>query len=349
MKKYKVIIWGLGTVGKSALDVIRERESLELVGVFDVDDKKVGRDAGEIFGYEKMGVTVNNNEDEVLALDADVVLYYPPTKWDQGKMPSPTSVGGNVDDIVKFLEAGKNCTSTLPVFFSEKNAPEYFERIDKAGKKTGATYVQQGIYPGILTPYFASLSMMFNKTIDQVIVYGGEDDAVNSAPWIAVFGFGKDPSEISEERLAVVQNIIYTYYGPTVIEIAERAGLDYDEYVCEHETILSDAEVTTPYAHVTPGTVGAHIFKMYTKKGDKEVTGFHFIHKASDDILPELCLDKYIEIKGEPDIRGHFGRHHSLRRSFPDLCSPRYQPDSFYLRCRRRFQECPGYSYGLYA
>ncbi|MDD7319447.1 MAG: hypothetical protein PUG74_12375, partial [Prevotellaceae bacterium] len=181
LKKYKVIIWGLGTVGKSALDVIRERESLELVGVFDVDDKKVGRDAGEIFGYEKMGVTVNNNEDEVLALDADVVLYYPPTKWDQGKMPSPSSVGGNVDDIVKFLEAGKNCTSTLPVFFSEKNAPEYFERIDKAGKKTGATYVQQGIYPGILTPYFASLSMMFNKTIDQVIVYGGEDDAVNSA------------------------------------------------------------------------------------------------------------------------------------------------------------------------
>ncbi len=79
--------------------------------------------------------------------------------------------------------------------------------------------------------------------------------------------------------------------------------MDYDEYVCEHETILSDAEVTTPYAHVTPGTVGAHIFKMYTKKGDKEVTGFRFIHKASDDILPELCLDKYIEIKGEPDIR----------------------------------------------
>ena len=302
MKTYKIIIWGLGTVGKSARDVIRCRKTLELVGAFDVDEKKVGRDAGEIFGYEKMGVTVSNNEEEVLGLDADIVLYYPPTKWDEGKMPSPTSVGGNVDDIVKFLEAGKNCTSTLPVYFSEKNAPEYFARIDKAGKAHGTTYVQQGIYPGIFTPYFASTSMMFTRKIDSVIVYGGEDDAVNSAPWIAVFGFGKDPAEISKERLAVVQNIIYTYYGPTVIEIAERAGLEWDEYVCKHETILADAEVTTPYAHVTPGTVGAHIFTMSCMKGDKEVTGFHFIHKSSDEILPELCLDKYIEIKGEPDV-----------------------------------------------
>lgn len=303
MKEYKLIIWGLGTVGKSALDIILKKKSLKLVAAFDVDENKVGRDAGEIFGYDKLGVTVSNDEEAVLNTEADVVLYYPVTKWDANKMPAPTAVGGNVDDIVKFLEAGKNCTSTLPVYFSEKIAPEYFEKIDKAGKANGTTYVQQGIYPGLFTPYFASTSMMFTRTIDSAIVYGGEDDAVNSAPWIAVFGFGKKLEDISKERLAVVENIIYTYYGPTVIEMAERAGLAWDEYVCEHETILSDAEVTTPYAHVLPETVGAHIFTMSTKKDGKEVTGFHFIHKASDEILPNLSLDKYIEIKGEPNLK----------------------------------------------
>ncbi|MBR4162288.1 MAG: hypothetical protein IKR11_02125, partial [Solobacterium sp.] len=53
---------------------------------------------------------------------------------------------------------------------------------------------------------------------------------------------------------------------------------------------------------VLPGTVGAHKFTMCTKKDGKEVTGFHFIHKASAEILKELPLEKYIEIKGEPNI-----------------------------------------------
>ena len=293
--EYKIIIWGLGQVGKSALAIINKRK-------FDIDPNKVGKDAGEIFGFEPAGVLVSNNEEEVLAIDADIVLYYPSTKWDAGKLPSPTSVGGNVDDIVKFLEHGKNCSSTLPVYFSEKNAPEYFKRIDEAGKKHGTTYTQQGIFPGLFTPYFSTITSMFSRTIDSAIVYGGEDDSINSAPWIAVFGYGKDPAEISPQRLAVVKNIMCTYYGPTVIEMAERAGLEWDEYYCEEETIISNEEVVTPYAHVTPGTVGAHKFIMCTKKDGKEVTGFHFIHKADKNILPELPLDKYIEIKGEPDV-----------------------------------------------
>ena len=295
--KYRVIIWGFGQVGRSALQIIQARKSLELAGVYDINPEKAGKDAGEIFGLPATGIKVSSNEEEVLNIDADIVLYYPSTKWDAGKLPSPASVGGNVDDIVKFLEHGKNCSSTLPVYFSEVNVPEYFKRIDEAGKKNGTTYVQQGIFPGLFTPYFSTITTMFSRKIDTAIVYGGEDDAVNSAPWIAVFGYGKDPKEISPERLAVVKNIMFTYYGPTVIEMAERAGLDYDEYSCEEETILSDEEVTTPYAHVTPGTVGAHKFIMCTKKNGKEVTGFHFIHKASKDILPELTLDKYIEIK----------------------------------------------------
>lgn len=299
---YKIIIWGFGQVGRSALQIINARKSLQLVGVYDVDPNKVGKDAGEIYGLGHAGVNVTDDVEKLLNTEADIVLYYPSTKWDEGKLPSPTSVTGNVDDIVMFLEHGKNVSSTLPVFFSEKNAPEYFKRIDEAGKAHGTTYTQQGIFPGLFTPYFSSITAMFSRRIDTAIVYGGEDDSVNSAPWIAVFGYGKKTEDISAQRLAVVKNIIFTYYGPTVIEMAERAGLEWDTYSCEEETILSQEEVTTPYAHVLPGTIGAHKFTMCTKKDGKEVTGFHFIHKASANILKELPLDKYIEIKGEPDV-----------------------------------------------
>ena len=43
METYKVIIWGFGMVGKSALKIIDQREQLELAGVIDVDPKKLDR------------------------------------------------------------------------------------------------------------------------------------------------------------------------------------------------------------------------------------------------------------------------------------------------------------------
>ena len=198
--EYRVIIWGLGSVGKSALEIINARKSLKLVGAFDVNPDKVGKDAGEALGLPTAGVIVSDNEEDVLAIDADIVLYYPPTKWDAGKLPSPTSVTGNVDDIVKFLEHGKNCAERV------RRARRALARIDAAGKANGTTYVQQGIFPGIFTPYFSSLSCMFSRTIDTAIVYGGEDDSVNSAPWIAVFGYGKKLDELSGKKTAL-QNL----------------------------------------------------------------------------------------------------------------------------------------------
>lgn len=56
MKQYKVIVWGLGNVGRAAIRMIQEKQSLQLVAAVDIDPKKVGKDAGEIFGFAKTGV-----------------------------------------------------------------------------------------------------------------------------------------------------------------------------------------------------------------------------------------------------------------------------------------------------
>ncbi len=47
MKRYKVIVWELGSVGRYAVKMIQSKKSLELVGAVDVDPKKVGKDAGK--------------------------------------------------------------------------------------------------------------------------------------------------------------------------------------------------------------------------------------------------------------------------------------------------------------
>lgn len=302
MKNYKVIIWGLGSVGRSALQIILLRKTLNLVGVFDVDPNKVGKDAGEIFGFEKAGVIVSNDADSILALDADIVLYYAPHFLDMTKPISPSSYAKNVDDIVRFLDAGKNVATTLPVYFSKKTVPEYYERINEAALRNNVTYVQQGIFPGLYTPYMPVIFAMNMRKIDSLIVYGGELDSHNEAPWAKIFGYGKNPDDINQQEMDFITNLMFSYYGPTTIEVAERAGIEYDEYSLEHETVLSDAEDDTINGHILPGTVGAHVFKMCVKKEGKEVCGFHFIHKGSENILPELLDDTYIEINGQVNM-----------------------------------------------
>ncbi len=115
MKKYKVIIWGLGNVGRSALIHVQSKESLELVAVYDVDPNKIGKDAGEIFGYEKAGVAVTDDRQKVLNTDADVVLYYTPQMYDGPEMTQP-HMTGNCDEICEILSHKKNVITTCCMY-----------------------------------------------------------------------------------------------------------------------------------------------------------------------------------------------------------------------------------------
>ena len=302
-KEYKVIIWGLGSVGRSALQIINAKKSLKLVAVYDIDPKKVGRDAGEVCGFEPAGITVTNDREEVLNTEADICLYYASSVWDAGKLPDLETCTANADDITALLEHGKNVTTTVNIYFAEKNQPDYFRRIDEAAKAHGVTYTQQGIFPGFFTPYLPTVFGCLTRRIDQVIVYGGQDDSANTAPWVNFLCYGKTVEDIPAPQFAFLKSLFFTYYGPTVIEITERLGLAYDEYRCDVTQIMADAEVTTPNAHITPGTIGTHYFVMATYKDGKEVVGFHFNHKGSNEILKEYKVDKAIEIFGEPHVR----------------------------------------------
>lgn len=301
MQTYKVIIWGLGNVGRSALIHIQSKKSLELVGVYDVDPKKVGKDAGEIFGYEKAGVTVSDDREAVLAADADVVLYYTPQFYNPGSF-AQAAMTKNCDDIVDILNHKKNVITTCTIYYSKKLAPQLYARIDAAAKANGVTYMQQGIYPGLYTPYMPVILAMGTRRIDTVGVYGGEPDELNTAPWAAVLSFGKKPEEMDKAMLDGVTTMFMTAYGETMIEVADRLGIDYDEYYQNCETVLSDRDYDTHnplFGFVKKGTIGAHILHMGVKKDGKEVVGFHFVHKAAKAILPELGVDFRIEITGE--------------------------------------------------
>jgi hypothetical protein len=101
--KLRVIQWGTGNVGKHAIAAVHEHADLELVGALVYSDDKAGRDVGEIAGIGEIGVIATTDVDEILALDADCVLYHAQGDW------NPPAA---LDDICRILASGKNVVST---------------------------------------------------------------------------------------------------------------------------------------------------------------------------------------------------------------------------------------------
>ena len=64
----KVVILGLGGVGKRILKELSTKDGLDIVGVIDSYDAIVGKDAGVVAGIDPIGVKISNDEDAVYKL-----------------------------------------------------------------------------------------------------------------------------------------------------------------------------------------------------------------------------------------------------------------------------------------
>ncbi len=108
-KTYRVVQWATGVVGQTALKHFIENPVFELVGVLVYNPDKVGRDAGELVGLPPTGVIATDNVEQILALEADCVMFAP--------------IGLDWDMVCRLLRSGKNVVLPLGPFYpSERTA-----------------------------------------------------------------------------------------------------------------------------------------------------------------------------------------------------------------------------------
>ena len=121
----RVVQWATGGVGIAAIKGVLEHPDLELVGCWVHSPAKSGKDVGEIVGRDPLGVTATNSVDEILALDADAVIYSP-------LMPNP-------DEVAALLRSGKNVVTPVGWFYpSEKEARRCGRRRSRATSRCTA-------------------------------------------------------------------------------------------------------------------------------------------------------------------------------------------------------------------
>lgn len=102
---------------------------LELVGALAFSEEKAGRDVGEIARIGEIGVIATTDVDEILALDADCVLYHAQGDWNP-----PVAL----DDICRILASGKNVVSTaVTVWIEPRSSTEDAVTVLRRTTQTG--------------------------------------------------------------------------------------------------------------------------------------------------------------------------------------------------------------------
>ena len=176
----KVVQWATGGVGIAAINGVLEHPDLELAGCWVHSPDKAGKDVGEIIGTEPLGVTATNSVDDILALDADAVIYSP-------LLPNP-------DEVAALLRSGKNVVTPVGWFYpSEKQAAP----LRAAALEGNATLHGTGIAPGGISEKFPLLLSAMATGVTFVRAEEFSDLRTYEAPDVVrhVMGFGDTPDK----------------------------------------------------------------------------------------------------------------------------------------------------------
>lgn len=293
MKKYRVIVWGLGNVGRAAIRMIINSQQLELVGAVDVDPQKIGKDAGEIFGFKKTGISVSDKLDTIIkTVNADVVLDYTPLVRDEKGGFSPSA-----QEIIHVLQLKQNVITTLPIYFSQATDPQMFNEIDTIAKQNNVSYLPSGLLPGAYASYIPVILAGIMGQVNKITVQSGEDDQNNTSSWVKVFGYGMDPEKFPHERLT--QGIV-SYYVSGVYEIGKRLGYTFDEVKTKHDYFTAPTDLHPKFGLVKSGTIYGHRFTMTGVVNGQEKVSLIYVHKICDDLIKEPQIDNKIIINGIP-------------------------------------------------
>ena len=235
---YRVVQWTTGNVGRRALRAIVDNPNLELVGCYAWSPEKVGRDAGELVGIPKLGVSATDDVDALLALRPDCVNYSP--MW-----PS-------VDEMVRILQAGINISSTAAFITGRSLGEAACARLEDACRRGQSSLFGSGMNPGFANP-LALVSAGICDRIDSISVLESVDSTqYASADTERSVGYGRRPDD-SDLHATIERGS--AVFGDGVCMMADALGVELDDIVCHSGVAVATQDLDLGYMRIDEGCV----------------------------------------------------------------------------------------------
>lgn len=290
-KTYRVIQWATGVVGSAALRHFIENPVTELVGVYVTNPEKVGKDAGDLVGLPKTGVLATNDEEAILRMDADCVLFAP-------SMMTPP-----IDMVCRLLESGKNVVSPAGPFLPNKFIPEEAARVEAACRAGGVSFHGCGIHPGFAGDILPVTLLRLMNRVDCVEVTEVIDKVRNPMIYTEIMGFGSDPAELLAKPRRSPET--YKFFYSSIDTIARALGKEIEQVTVKFEVSKALKDIKHAFGEVKAGTVGGQHYEWTAWCEGAPLVVYHFYWQLGEDLDPlwEQGEAMYrVRIHGDPPL-----------------------------------------------
>lgn len=296
----RVVVWSTGGVGSIAIDAIRRRPDLDLVGVWVHSPDKVGKDAGELAGIGPLGVAATGDADALIALAPDAVVY---------AASGPDRDGAAVPDYLRLLGAGINVVSTSStslVYPPSYFAPDWRDQLEAAAKAGGASFYASGIFPGFASDQLALLMTTQSKNVRTITA---SEVALNDHYPVADvmmdgMGFGRP---LDFEPMLKTPGFIEMAWKAPIYLIAGGLGVQVERINGFLDRRLTDRDLEVAFGTIEAGTCGAVRTRAAGVVDGREAIVIEHVIRMARDVAPDWpasdCDATYrVDIEGDPDI-----------------------------------------------
>jgi hypothetical protein len=250
----RVVQWATGGVGVAAIKGVLEHPDLEVAGCWVHSPDKAGRDVGDLVGVDPIGVAATNSVDDILALDADAVIYAP-------LLPNP-------EEVAALLRSGKNVVTPVGWFYpgDKESAP-----LRNAAVEGGVTLHGTGIAPGGISDKFPLMMSIMSTGVTFVRAEEFSDLRTYDAPDVLryVMGFGDTPEKA---LTGPMQKLLDGGFIQSVKMIVDTMGFNADPQIrATQEIAVATAPIDSPMGAIEPGQVAGRKFHWEALVGEEVV------------------------------------------------------------------------------
>ena len=316
-RRYRVIFWGPGHVGGTALREALQRPEFEVVGALVYSASKDGRDIGELAGLDPIGVAATTSVEQILATPADAVVHAPQPALDETEM---------VEQVCQLLRSGKNVISVTSFFYPPRRGADVEQKLQAACREGGTSLHGTGIHPSFMLERLAATLSGLLTDVRHIELTEVVDCAhMLAASPIAreIVGWGFEPARITPDTLgALIPDRMYqdsiSYLGTLMFDAQPadiRIERDYRCITADARQQVGPLTIEAGHAltiiHHHEGWIGDHMFCT---------TEEYWYLGRSNHPFPQMNGESnyLIEITGSPaDLRMQFDATSTMPDDIP--------------------------------
>ena len=288
MKKLRVIQWTTGKVGKHSLRAILDDPRLQLVGVYAHSSDKVGRDAGQLCERANTGILATADMAELLALDADCVLY-------TAQLPE-------VDMLTKLLESGLDVVSTTTFGRSGGMDASIRQQLETACAHGGSSIYMTGVSPGWINSIAVALTAPVRAvTRIHISESANVSNYASRETWLA---HGMSMPAVTADIVANTQRSLLPF-RETIQYMADALYIQLDEVRFQAAHATAARAVDLGWIKIERNAIAAVRSTWSGVSRGREVLAMSIAWRLSDELnedWPRQTQHYHLRIDGVPNV-----------------------------------------------